>query len=183
MHIHNGQIENVSCKNNSKTGYLIISLAMSKDTASKYDTERIQLNVNANTIFYNLSGACVSLCCLRPGMRINAVTSSRMTRSIPPQTNAFIITVLDNVRPAFPVSIGKIAFTDTEGGFLYTGNPDDINSQTKYTVTNRTLITNRQGFPINFDRLTPGQYVRITHADFMTASIPPQTTAYRIQLL
>ena len=54
---------------------------------------------------------------------INAVFSSAMTRSIPPQANAFLIMV-QRRRPQIEIatSIGRIASIDAANGFLYTGN-------------------------------------------------------------
>lgn len=40
-----------------------------------------------------------------------------------------------------------------------------------------------QGRNIGIENLRPGQLVRINHANFQTASIPPQTTAFSIQVL
>lgn len=180
--INHALVESVSCKSNSKNGYIVISYAVPEDSGG-ISIENLQLNITRNTILLNSFGASIGLCCIQKGMWVNAVFSSRMTRGIPPQSNALFVTVLQSARPSASVSSGKIASIDTDGQFLSTGNPDDINTQTRYAITHRTLITNRFGLPIGLSALRPGQYVRITHADFMTASIPPQTTAYRIQLL
>lgn len=71
---------------------------------------------------------------------VNAVFSSAMTRSIPPQANAFLIMVQKR-RPQIEIatSIGRIASIDAANGFLYTGNPNDINSQVRYVVSNSTF--------------------------------------------
>ena len=106
-----------------------------------------------------------------------------MTRSIPPQANAFLIIVKRNPRPQNNTTDGRIASVDPRNRFLITGNPDDINSQIRYTISDDTVILNRFGNPIPLRALRPGQMVRITHADFQTASIPPQTAAYRIQII
>ena len=52
---------------------------------------------------------------------VNAVFSSAMTRSIPPQANAFLIMVQKR-RPQIEIatSIGRIASIDAANGFLYT---------------------------------------------------------------
>ena len=183
MRIDNALVESVSCNNNNNhAGNIIVSYAVPQMSGG-VSIENLQLNINRNTILLNSFGLTSCLCCIQPGMWVNAVFSSRMTRSIPPQSNALFITVLQSVRPSTPVSIGRIASVDAKNRFIYTGNPNDINTQTRYVVTNRTRITNRFGLPIGFTALRPGQMVRITHADYMTASIPPQTTAFRIELL
>lgn len=65
---------------------------------------------------------------------------------------------------------------------LYTGNPNDINSQVRYVVSNSTF-SDPSGRPITLSSLRPSQRVRITHATTQTASIPPQTIAFHVQLL
>ncbi|MBP6887197.1 MAG: hypothetical protein KBC20_03970 [Oscillospiraceae bacterium] len=66
---------------------------------------------------------------------------------------------------------------------LVTGHPSDINRQKRFVVTDDTVIRNRNGRLIPLGALRPGQRVEITHANFQTMSIPPQTTAFRIQVL
>ena len=80
------------------------------------------------------------------------------------------------------IRTGRVAMVDPDNEILYTGNPFDVNSQTKYLLSNAT-ITDRSGRPISIRALQPGQRVRITHANFQTSSIPPQTTAFHVQLL
>ena len=111
---------------------------------------------------------------------VNAVFSSAMTRSIPPQANAFLIMVQKR-RPQIEIatSIGRIASIDAANGFLYTGNPNDINSQVRYVVSNSTF-SDPSGRPITLSSLRPSQRVRITHATAQTASIPPQTIAFHV---
>ena len=103
--------------------------------------------------------------------------------SIPPQANAFLIMVQKR-RPQIEIatSIGRIASIDAANGFLYTGNPNDINSQVRYVVSNSTF-SDPSGRPITLSSLRPSQRVRITHATTQTASIPPQTIAFHVQLL
>ena len=50
-------------------------------------------------------------------------------------------------------------------------------------MTDSTIILDRRGNRIQLENLRPGQMVRIEHATFQTASIPPQTTAFRVQVL
>ena len=99
------------------------------------------------------------------------------------KTNAFLIMVQKR-RPQIEIatSIGRIASIDAANGFLYTGNPNDINSQVRYVVSNSTF-SDPSGRPITLSSLRPSQRVRITHATTQTASIPPQTIAFHVQLL
>lgn len=181
LRIDNALVEDVFCRNNS-TGNLIISYSVTE--ANQFASiQTIQLNINRNTAIIDSFGRNVALCSIQPGMWVNAIFSSRMSRSIPPQSNAFIIIVQRQPQLAPSVTTDRIAFTDVRNNFIYTGSPNDINTQIKFVVSNDTPIIDRFGNSISIRALRPGQMVRITHALFMTASIPPQTTAYHIQLL
>lgn len=72
---------------------------------------------------------------------------------------------------------------DFDNRFFMTENPNNRNDQTRFNVTNDTTFTNRFGAPMRFSNLQPGQMVRVTHANFQTLSIPPQTTAFSVQQL
>ncbi len=199
LRINNALVEDVSFSTRN-TGYIIISYSSSMPNGLT-SIEQLQLNVNNNTVILNQSGLPMCFCDLRKGMWIDVTFSSAMTRSIPPQANAFMIIVrrTPQTRPpqTFPPQIvppqtfpprtntttGRIARVDAANNLLYTGTPGNLNRQTRYVVTNSTLIQNRNGLPIPLRLLRPGQTVRITHANFQTASIPPQTTAFRIQVL
>ena len=181
MRIDNALVEEVFCYDNS-VGHILISYAV-RDADQVTSIQTLRLNTGRNTVILNMFGRRINACQLRKGMWINAVFSSRMTRSIPPQANAFLIIVKRNPRPQNNTTDGRIASVDPRNRFLITGNPDDINSQIRYTISDYTVILNRFGNPIPLRALRPGQMVRITHADFQTASIPPQTAAYRIQII
>ena len=181
MRIDNALVEEVFCYDNS-VGHILISYAV-RDAYQVTSIQTLRLNTGRNTVILNMFGRRINACQLRKGMWINAVFSSRMTRSIPPQANAFLIIVKRNPRPQNNTTDGRIASVDPRNRFLITGNLDDINSQIRYTISDDTVILNRFGNPIPLRALRPGQMVRITHADFQTASIPPQTAAYRIQII
>lgn len=194
--INNGRIVDITCSNNS--GNILVSYsAPGSDTG----TRNIRLNINNRTLVLNTFGQRICVCCLQRGMLINAIISSAMTRSIPPQSNAFLINVLRNpsfpIPPNFPfppqrptppqgpsdVTTGRIILIDFDNHYIITENPNDINDQTRFNITNSTSITNRFGAPIQFNSLRTNQLARIRHANFQTPSIPPQTTAFQIQLL
>lgn len=181
MRINNALVEDVFSRNTG-IGYILVSSAATSQFQPGF-TENLRLNVNRNTVVINSTGQNICLCDIHPGMRIDAVFSSAMTRSIPPQTNAFLIVVRKGFQPPSSITTDRIARVDAANSFVYTGNPRNINSQTRFFVSDSTSITNRRGNPISIWDLRPGQMVRITHANFQTASIPPQTTAFQIQVL
>lgn len=138
--ITNAFVEEVNAFSNTSTGYIIVSYAASPGQQSD-NIQMLRLNINRNTVILDSSGQVISLSEIRPQTWINAVFSSAMTRSIPPQANAFLIMVQKR-RPQIEIatSIGRIASIDAANGFLYTGNPNDINSQVRYVVSNSTLL-------------------------------------------
>lgn len=181
MRIDNALVEGSFCINKSN-GYILISYSVPKAN-NIVSIQNIRLNISRDTVILNSSGQRMCTCCIQEGMWVNVVFSARMTRSIPPQSNAFLIIVQRRPQLSSSVTTDRIAFIDTENNFLYTGNPNDINSQTRFVFTDATSIRDRAGRSINLHALRSGQPVRITHADFQTLSIPPQTTAFDIQLI
>jgi hypothetical protein len=180
LHIENALVEDVYTSN-SRTGYVIVSYATHGRNEMVY-IELLQLNVDWDTILINQFGDPISLCAIRRDMWVNAEFSSAMTRSTPPQSKAYrIVAFLPN--PLFRVTTDRIVSVDVQNGFLNTGNPDDETDQMRFVISRATEILDQNDNPIGISSLQPGQLVRIEHANFQTASIPPQTTAYRIKLI
>jgi len=115
-------------------------------------------------------------------MLVDAVFSTIMTRSYPPQSNAFSITVKTPEMP-YDVTVDRIIDIDLDNNFLYTGDPNDMLNQMRFVITDSTVILDRRGNRIQLENLRLGQMVRVEHATFQTASIPPQTTAFLVQIL
>lgn len=161
MRIDNAFVEDVVPANRSSNGYLLVSYA----TAGANRTTSIQnlrLNITRNTVLLDSLGRQIRLSDIRKGMWVNVVFSSAMTRSIPPQSTAFLIVARrDFQTSSSTTTTGRIAMVDPLNEILYTGNPFDVNSQTKYLLSNAT-ITDRSGRPISIRALQPGQRVRIT---------------------
>lgn len=181
MQVENALVEEVVTTGRD-TGHIIISYAVPRRNGM-ISIELFRLNVSRNTVILNSSGIPIGLRNIQKGMWIDARFSPFITRSNPPQSNAFLIMVRRQVQPPSSVTTDRIARVDTMNRFLYTGNPRNINSQTRFVITDSTVILDRNGNPIRLWALRPGQMVRITHANFQTASIPPQTTAFYVQLI
>lgn len=147
------------------------------------DQEQIvRLVVTQQTVIRNEAGRNIPVGNLQSGMVINAVFSSAMTRSIPPQAQAFQIQVRN--RPNInPQTTGRILEVNARNQSLLTMSNNNPSSMIRFNITPDTIILDPLGRPIPFTRLLPGLRVRIQHASFMTASIPPQTTAFQIQII
>lgn len=181
MRIDNALVEDVFTFHRSSTGYILISYAVSEPNR-RTSIQNLKLNISQTTLLLNTFGQRIRLSDIRQGMWINVVFSALMTRSIPPQTNAYLVIVQRPSENPVETTTTRIASIDPSGEFLYTGNPDDPNRQIRFAIENASIL-NRSGRPVDVRALRPGQRVRITHANFMTASIPPQTTAFQIQIL
>ncbi|MDR0924346.1 MAG: hypothetical protein LBN31_08345 [Hungatella sp.] len=180
LHIDNALVENIYTSN-SRTGYVVVSYSSPGRNEMVY-IELLHLNIDWDTILVNQFGDPISLCTIEKGMWVNAEFSSAMTKSIPPQAKAYrIVAILQ--KPLFRITTDRIVSVDVKNGFLNTGNPDDEAEQMRFAVSRATEILDQNDIPIPLSSLQPGQLVKIEHANFQTASIPPQTIAYRIKLI
>lgn len=145
MRIENALVEETFCFNDS-SGYIIVSYSVPGENNTSF-IEYIRLNFSRNTVIINSFGQNVCPCCLQKGMWVNVIFSSRMTRSIPPQSGALLIVVKRGIQTPSSVTTAPVAYVDPANNFLYTGNPNNINSQTRFLITDTTTITNRFGNP------------------------------------
>ncbi|MDF2609760.1 MAG: hypothetical protein K0R92_1234 [Lachnospiraceae bacterium] len=164
-----------------RIGHVTISYGIPGDF-NMIHMELVTLIVSQDTVIRNESGRSLSMRDLREGMLVDVVFSSAMTMSIPPQARAFRIIVKNSVHP-FDVTVDNVLRVDTRNNFLYTGTLNDRASQIRFVITNATVILDRRGRRIDLRDLRVGETVRVEHANFMTRSIPPQTTAFRVQVL
>lgn len=181
MQVNNALVEEVFLRTNN-TGHILVSYMDSNPNAAR-PIRYLRLNVGNNTAILNLTGRNTCLCDIRRGMWIDAIVSPNFTFSIPPQANAFLILVRRNPRPSPNITTGRILSVNPAIQSFLIGTPGDRNRQTRFNVTNNTRIRDRFGNPIRLAALRPGDTVRVIHADFMTASIPPQTTAFYVQVI
>lgn len=161
-------------------GYVTITFETLDNAGMIYDYT-VRLVVSEDTIVQDQFAERLSLQDLSIGMRVSALFSAAMTRSIPPQSQAFMITLKPEEEDV-AVTVDRVASVDLRNGFLYTGNPYDISDQMRFVISNATAILDREGNRISLGSISPGQMVRVEHANFQTASIPPQTTAFLVQV-
>ena len=176
--ISNGIIEEVA----RERGNAFVTVTYSTGFGNQRNEQHIRLVVGPRTLIVNSNGTPVPSSALAVGMRINATVSSAMTRSIPPQATAYLIRIVSRA-PQEEVTIGRILEVDRRGRNFTTIRDRDPSSIIRFNVSEDTTFLGRGGRPIDFAALTPGLRVRVRHANFMTASIPPQTTAFQVQIL
>lgn len=178
MNISNAIIEDITSERN--TTFVTVTYTNRQD--NRRNEQTVRLVVGPRTIILNANGSPVQSNALRRGMTINAAISSAMTRSIPPQSTAYLIRIVGRQRPD-NITIGNILDVGRNNRSFTTISDRDFSTIIRFNVPENAMIFDRLGRPMNFSRLTPGMRVRIRHADFMTASIPPQTTAFEVRVL
>ena len=144
--------------------------------------ELVTLIVSGNTVIQDSSGRNMSLSDLREGMVVDAEFSSAMTFSVPPQSRAFRIIVV-NRNAASNITTGRVVSNDYRNGFLYVGYSNSRTNLMRFVITNSTVILDRRGNRTSLRNIRQGQRVRVEHATFQTPSIPPQTTAFVVQII
>jgi hypothetical protein len=180
MQAQNALVEEVYTPD-SRTGYIKISYSLPGDREMVF-TDLFQLNVGWNTILINQFNESISLCRILKGMTINAWFSTDIIDSTPPQSNAYRI-VAFLPAPNIRVLIDRISSIDTQNGFLYVGNPNNEVDQIRFVISNMTQILDQENEVIPLNSLQAGQMVRVEYGDIMTASIPPQTSAFLVQVV
>ena len=81
------------------------------------------------------------------------------------------------------VTIGRIVDIDRQNRSFTTISDANLSTVIRFNVADDAQIFNAFGRPMNFSGLVSGLRVRVRHAAFMTASIPPQTTAFEIRVV
>ncbi len=178
IHISDGIIENITSENN--TTFVTINYRDRTNRPQRQQT--VRLVVGPRTVILDENGNPTRARALRTGMTVNASFSSAMTRSIPPQASAYLIRIIR--RPIRDnITVGRIIDINKRNRNFTTISDGNVSSLIRFNVPEDAIILDRFGRPMNFSRLAPGLRVRVRHASFKTASIPPQTTAFEIQVI
>ncbi len=81
------------------------------------------------------------------------------------------------------MTVGRIVDVDRRGRSFTTVSDGNLSSVMRFNLSDDAQILNPMGRPMNFENLVPGLRVRVRHANFMTMSIPPQTTAFEVRVI
>ena len=178
INITNAVIQDIT----SEQGITYVTINYTNRQQNQRNEQTLRLVVRPRTIILNANGSPVTANALREGMTINTAVSSAFTRSIPPQAVAYLIRITGRQRPD-DITIGNILDVDRNNRSFTTISDRDFSTIIRFNVPDNAMIFDRMGRPVNFSRLAPGMRVRVRHANFMTASIPPQTTAFEVRML
>lgn len=176
--ISNATIEEISQDRNNT----LVTAVYRDRRNNRGEDQRIRMVVGPGTVVVNMNGARGNASDLMVGMVVNAILSNATTRSIPPQAEAFFVEI---VRGGMENSttVGRIVDIDRRDRNFTTISDGNFTSIIRFNVSPNTTITNRMGRTMDFNGLVPGMRVEVRHANFMTASIPPQTTALEVKVL
>lgn len=176
--ISNATIEEISQDRNNT----LVTAVYRDRRNNRGEEQRIRMVVGPGTVVVNMNGARTASSDLTVGMVVNAILSMAATRSIPPQAEAYFVEIVKGGTEN-STTIGRIVDTDRMGRNFTTISDGDFTSIVRFNVPPNTPITNRMGRNMEFTGLVPGMRVEVRHANFMTASIPPQTTAFEVKVL
>jgi len=176
--ISNATIEEISKDRNNT----LATVAFRDRRNNRGEEQRIRMVVGPGTVVVKMDGNRGMASDLSVGMVVNAILSTQATRSVPPQSEAFFVEI---VRGGMENSttVGRIVDIDRMGRNFTIISDGDFTSIIRFNVPQGMTITNRMGRNMEFTGLLPGMRVEVRHANFMTASIPPQTTALEIKVL
>ncbi len=178
IHVRNAVIEEIT----SNRDNTFVTIFYTDCENCRQNNQTVRLVVSNRTRIFDENGNRIPARNLRVGMTVDASFSSAMTRSIPPQANAYMIQITQTIRPEI-VTVGRIIEINRQNRNFTAISDGNLSSIVRFNVPPNTPIIDRLGRPVNFSRLTPGMRVQVRHASFMTASIPPQTTAFEIRIL
>ncbi|MBQ9989988.1 MAG: hypothetical protein IJP31_03470 [Lachnospiraceae bacterium] len=171
---------------------VIVGLSSERDTTFVTITYReegrgrgreqtVVLVAGSRTLILNSNGIPIPAALLRIGMTVSATFSSAMTRSNPPQATAFLIRITGRGTRE-ETTRGTILNVDRRNRSFIMSRERDFSNRIQMNVNEDTRIFDCGGRQIRFSDLREGMEVRVRHANFMTASIPPQTTAFEIEV-
>lgn len=142
----------------------------------------VVLLADSRTLILSRRGIPIPASLLRVGMIIDATFASAMTRSIPPQAMAYLIRIKERQREE-QTTRGTILRIDHRNNSFILAKERAFSDILQINLQEDTQIIDCRGRRILFSDLREGMQVSVQHANFMTASIPPQTTAFSIEVL
>lgn len=144
---------------------------------------QIVFNTNEDTKFTK-AGEEIGLEDIKAGDIINVVHSLAMTKSLPPQTYAYEIEVVDAEEGVLPETMElEGTIVEVEEGRVTIGDETDPNAQTILLVSEETEILDEDGNALELEDLAKGMEIKAVHKNMMTMSIPPQTPTLSITVI
>lgn len=158
-----------------------ITVAYEECSCRRKNEKLIKLVTGPLTTILSTEGKAVAAGELQEGMTINATFSAAMTRSLPPQANVYLIRIVA-VPPTDCVTEGIIREVDRRFRSFLVVCEKNGQEAIRFHMAPETRVLGRDKRLMDFVNLVPGMRVCVRHAAFMTASLPPQSTAYEVRV-
>ncbi|WP_167958091.1 hypothetical protein [Anaerosporobacter faecicola] len=153
-----------------------------RDNRGQRPVETLRLVVSPQTRIFDINRREIRVGRLEEGMVIDAIISSAMTRSIPPQARAFEIFVVEQPRRR-QVTEGRILQVNPRNQFITIVQGNNWSSTMRFAITPDTDIFGLNGRRISLRELFPGLRVRVVHGNWASTGFPPQAVAFEIRVL
>ncbi|MCZ8522046.1 MULTISPECIES: copper amine oxidase N-terminal domain-containing protein [Paenibacillus] len=146
------------------------------------------LNVGSDTVFQKKDGSALAFSDLHIGMTVEAEHAKFATLSLPPQTPAYKITVLDAEQGkdllATAGEIQDVRSGDKKDSFSVvikgTGLTELSQTEVVLSVTAETPVVNMKGEKVDAGKLVKGAKVVGFYGPVLTKSLPPIGSAWKI---
>lgn len=178
MRVFSAIIQEISRDRNTT----FVTIAYNNCIGCRESVGSVRLVVNQDTIIQNERGQNIRAGELERGMAVDAAFSSVMTRSIPPQAQAFFIQITRR-RNQTMTTVGRIIEVNVRNNYILILRNQNPTSAIRFNISPNTVILDLFGRQTGLSSLRAGFRVRVEHASFTTASIPPQTTAFTVQVI
>ena len=178
IRVFSAVIQNISRERNTT----LVTITYNNCIGCATSSGTVKLVVDRNTDIQDERGRDMRASELERGMTVDANFSSAMTRSIPPQAQAFYIRVRRR-RNQNETTTGRIIEVNTRNNYILVLRNQNPSSAIRFNISPETIILDPIGRRTRLSSLMPGFRVRVEHASFMTASIPPQTSAFTVRVI
>ena len=178
IRVFSAVIQNISRERNNT----LVTITYNNCVGCAASSGTVRLVVNRDTVIHDERGRDMRAGELERGMTVDANFSSAMTRSIPPQAQAFYIRVRRRGNQN-ETTTGRIIEVNTRNNYILVLRNQNPASAIRFNISPDTVILDFFGRRTALSSLIPGFRVRVEHASFVTASIPPQTTAFTVRVI
>lgn len=152
------------------------------------DTRGFILHIADDTILSSVGGSPVRFADLRLGQQVEAEHALAMTSSLPPQSHAYSITVMEPGLPEVMATAGTIVKTQMGADGMPslrikgTGLTDTSPAEVVLLLNANTPLVNPKGEPLKVGDFVEGARVIGFYPPKLTKSLPPIGSAWKIVL-
>ncbi|MBC8079917.1 MAG: hypothetical protein H7X86_06205 [Gorillibacterium sp.] len=152
------------------------------------DTRGLVLNISADTVIEKADGTKLNFSDLTLGQQIEVEHSMAMTLSLPPQTAAYKIIVMDQSKDEVIGTAGIIEEVRTSADDVTSlfikgkGLTEKSPAEVVLRLTDSTLLVNPMGDAVKRSEFVQGAQVIGFYSPKLTKSLPPIGTAWKVVL-